>query len=366
MATSSADVPVAAGTADTARSEWDQPTGRPLWQHVLALSVVLLAMMPVLGGSGLFSGDEGAAVAQADLLIEPGEWGFDTPRPDLDPEGVAGPFDRADVITGAPFAKHPAYPILLVPFVAVAGTAGAKALSLVGTVLAALAAALIGRRLRPGIERPVLWIAGLASPLLFNGWVVIAHTLAAAGCGFAAMLVLDGLNDSRDGPRRTAVVGVAALMLAAVLVRNEAVLFGIALAMASLFIAARRRSPALAGLGVGAAVGTIGGYLLDAYLTGLVASPEPPFVVGETLGSSNYLVDRLFPTVQTMIAPVRGAADEFDMVMIIALGLALGAAITLRRRPEDRSGIALLAVGAAAAGLVRLFDLNLNRGGCDV
>jgi hypothetical protein len=329
----------------------DRRARRPLWQHAVALTVALLALAPALAGRGLFSGDEGAALAQAELLVEDRSWGFGVPRPDLDPEGVVGPFDRADVETGAPFAKHPAYPVLLVPFVAVAGTAGAKLVSVLGTVLASVAAALIGRRLRPGIERPVLWITGLASPLLFNGWLVIAHTLAAAGCSFAALIVLNGLTAR---PRARAMAGVATLMLAAVLVRNEAVLFGAALAVAALAVAAHRRSGDLARLGLAAVVGTGAGYLLDAFLTGLVASPEPPFVVGQTLSSSNYLAGRVFPTVQTLVMPVRGAVDGFDLVAVLALGLAVGAAVSVRRRPEDRAGIALMAVVAAAAGLVRL------------
>jgi hypothetical protein len=324
---------------------------RPLWQHALALAVVLLALSPLLAGTGLFSGDEGAALAQAELLVEEHGWGFDVPRADLDPQGVVGPFDRADVVTGAPFAKHPAYPVLLVPFVALGGTAGAKLASLLGAVLASVAAALMGRRLRPGIERPVLWISGLASPLLFNGWVVIAHTLAAAGCGFAALLVLDVLTER---PRWRHVVGVAALMLATVLLRNEAVLFGVALAAGAIGLAALRRSVALGWMGSGVLAGTVTGYLLDSFLTGLVASPEPPFVVGQTLGSSNYIAGRVFPTVQTMIMPVRGAVDGWDLLTVLALVLAVGAAVTLRRKPEDRAGITLMAVLAAAAGLIRL------------
>jgi hypothetical protein len=341
-----AEVPADASRASTGRTR-----PRPLWQHAIALAVALLALAPVLAGKGLFSGDEGAALAQAQLLIEDGGWGFDVPRGDLDPDGVVAPFDRADVETGAPFAKHPAYPVLLVPFVAVAGTAGAKLLSLLGTVLAALAAALIARRLRPRVERPVLWVTGLASPLLFNGWVVIAHTVAAAGCGFAALLVIEGLSSR---PRRRAVVGAAALMLGAVLLRNEAVLFGAALALAALASAVRSRSTGLARLGTAVLLGTGAGYLLDSFLTGLVASPEPPFVVGQTLGSSNYLVGRILPTMQTVVMPVRGAVDGFDLVAVLALGFAVTAAMVVRRRPEDNAGIALFAVLAAVAGVVRL------------
>ncbi|MEL7206799.1 MAG: hypothetical protein AAGK32_00955, partial [Actinomycetota bacterium] len=324
--------------------------GRPLWQHAVALFVLLLALLPVLGGVGLFSGDEGAALAQADLLLDEGRWGFDPPRPDLDPDNVVGPFDRADHITGAPFAKHPAYPVLLVPFVAVAGTAGAKILSLAGTVLAALAAALIAGRLRPGLERTTLWIAGLVSPLLFNGWVVIAHTLAAAACGFAALLVLDGLG----GPsRRSRVIGVSVLVLAGILMRNEAVLFGIALGLGAIGVGVRERSRPVVGLGLAGLVGTGAGYVLDTYLTDLVASPDP-FVVGQTLQSSNYVLDRVFPTMQTLVMPVRGAIDGYDIVAMLSLGFAVAAAVVVRRRPEDQSGIILMAALAAGAALLRL------------
>ena len=39
----------------------------PLWAHTLALTLALLALVPLLGGPRLFSPDEGVAMAQARL-----------------------------------------------------------------------------------------------------------------------------------------------------------------------------------------------------------------------------------------------------------------------------------------------------------
>ena len=45
---------------------------------------------------------------------------------------------------------------------------------------AVYAAAGVARFVRTGLDRPTLWVVGLASPLLFDSYLLIAHTLGSA------------------------------------------------------------------------------------------------------------------------------------------------------------------------------------------
>jgi MFS family permease len=237
--------------------------------------------------------------------------------------------------------------------VAVAGTLGAKLVSLFGMVLAAAAAALIARHLRPDLGRPVLWATGLASPLFFDAWIVVAHTLGAACCGFATLAAIQAL----ERRRARMLLAVVVLSAVAVLMRNEAVLFAGAMAFGGLAVSARRRS--LPGLLVaGAAVIGAGiGYAVDTALTGLVASPDGPFVVGETLQSTSFLESRVEPTIRTLILPGHQLTGITGLLLLVALGAAVAAAVTVRERPgEHRRIIVLCGVAVGAVGLRLLGD----------
>jgi hypothetical protein len=222
--TSTIEARAAAETAEPSwlRRAWD----RPLAQHVAALALVLLALMPWLGTSRLFSADEGALQAQAHVLAEGDGWFIDHPRPDLDPTGrlFLLHLSVADGDRSAPFAKHPVYAVALAPFESVGGKPAMVLTSLAGTVLAALAAALLARTIRPGTERYALWAIGVASPAFLYGYVLIAHTLGAALAGLAVYLAVR----DRAGWLRPA--GVALATAACVTLRSEGLLFGFALA----------------------------------------------------------------------------------------------------------------------------------------
>src|SRR6185295_15130224 len=76
------------------------PLGRltraPLWIHALALAIVLAAMVPIIGTQSFFSADEGAAVAQANLLSDGDGWTQAHPFPAADPSGVAYPIELSE------------------------------------------------------------------------------------------------------------------------------------------------------------------------------------------------------------------------------------------------------------------------------
>ncbi len=200
----------------------------PFWAHVAALALVLLALLPVVGTTSSFSADEGAAIIQAQSLADGKGWIVEHPLPQVDPANRYFPLElSAEGSKGvAPFAKHPLYALLLAGADRVGGVTAMVLLSVLGTLAAAVLAAALARRLDPSLRRPTLWVVGLASPLLFDGYLVIAHSLGAAAVAGAALLALVALE------RRRALVAAATgpLVALAVLLRTEATLLALALA----------------------------------------------------------------------------------------------------------------------------------------
>ncbi|MGK3945884.1 hypothetical protein ABK046_47005, partial [Streptomyces caeruleatus] len=83
-------------------------------------------------------------------------------------------------------------------------------------------------------------VTGLATPLVFDAWLVIAHSLGAALAGLAVLAALR-VDEGRGWP---AVLGTAGAVAGSVLLRNEAVLFGVALGLTAIGVGAlRRRRP---------------------------------------------------------------------------------------------------------------------------
>ena len=100
-------------------------TGMSLWAHALLLLVRGRRLRGGLAPGTGFTSDEGAASPRPDCCRDEGSWHYRYPV------GVARtgstdarPFIRADVGSEgvAPYAKHPAYPVLL--WLVGAGTAG--------------------------------------------------------------------------------------------------------------------------------------------------------------------------------------------------------------------------------------------------
>lgn len=331
--------------------------GGPLALHVAGLALLLLVLVPLLGGDGLFSADEGAAAAQTRLLSEDRGWGLDHPLPALDPEGenfaleFSSPVPRADGgLAAAPFAKHPAYPVLLSPFNDLGGLRAMTLTSVLGTIAAAAAAGLLVRRLAPGLEWLAVWATGLATPLFVDSWILIAHTLGAALVAAATLGVIRA--DETRRPAALVTAGVA--MVGAVLLRNEATLFGVALAVTAVTVGVwgRRRWLAVGGGVVLAA--TVIGYLVDGVLADLVTGGDNgTFQAG--VGGTGFLEGRILGALLTLLTPSYGALGLPDMLLVLSVGALAGAVVVARRRPEDIAGIRLFAAVAALAAVGRAF-----------
>ncbi|HEX7095234.1 MAG TPA: hypothetical protein VF183_05090 [Acidimicrobiales bacterium] len=318
----------------------------PLWAHAVLLAVLLTALVPLVLGDELSHADEGAALVQALQLAEGDGWVDEHPFPAADPEGRAYPIDlsmkKAGSLQYIPYARHPTYPLLLAPLVGALGGTGATLLSVAGTVGAAVGAALLARRLDPRLDRLVLWSTALATPLVYDSYVVIAHTIAAAAVAFAVLLLTGRPSIGR-------IVGGCALLSAAQLLRNEAILLGGAFALALVAVGVWRR--ARAGIGVAIAVlGTTGAtYLLDARFASWVSGGEKtrPFVIEP---GSSWIQDRLDAFSFTVLAPSDGSTTAL-LLGSLATVLVIAAAWVARRHPSDHSGITLFltcALGMAA------------------
>ncbi len=207
---------------------------------MVALVAVLVCLAPLVGLNPSFSADEGAVLAQADHLIEGDGWLAPHPFPEADPDLAWYPLDRAARAGDrfAPYAKLPLYAVMVAGLYAIGGMGAVVGLSLAGTVAAAWGAAAITRRLRPELVVPVFWLIGAGSPLLFDGYLVMAHAFAAGCVAGAAVSVLGWYERRCPG----LLVAAGAAVLVAVGVRQEALLLAAAGAIVAGWRWTRRRS----------------------------------------------------------------------------------------------------------------------------
>ena len=325
---------------------------RPLVLHLAALALVLLALVPVLGTGASFSADEGAAIVQARSLSRGDGWIVEHPAPAVDPAGVHYPLENSDQGTrgAAPYAKHPLYPALLAVADRVGGVTAMVLLSLAGTVAAAGLAALLARALDPALARPTLWVVGLASPLFFDGFLVIGHTLGAALAAGAVLLALRAL-DRRTVP---AALAVAPAVAAGVLLRTEFLLFAIALAAAVLVVGLVARRPAFAVLTSAVTVVAAGAARMgERAWTARIIGPSVRGAVSASLPGGG-VPGRVRGFVLTWLTPGYGGSNPVDLALLAMLGAVVLAACVLRRRPHDEAAVIVLSVAGIAAAALAL------------
>jgi hypothetical protein len=325
-----------------------------VWAHLLALAAILLLLVPVVGTSQSFIADEGAAVIQARSLAAGGGWIVEHPLPEVDPDGRWYPVVNAESGADgfAPLGKHPLYPWLAAAAARLGGVTGMVVLSLAGTVAAASLAAALARRIDHALARPALWAVGLASPLLFDGYLVMAHTLGAALAAAAALAAVVAVQDRRP----LIALLVAPPVAGAVLLRNEALLFAASLVVVAGVLALRRahRAPAVL-LGGATFVGAVGARLLDrVWLADVTGGAVSATSVGIPAAGDGFLQGRIDGFLMTWLTPGYGApalAGLALLVMVVAVGWC---ALRVRSQPGARGvlGGAWVAAGAALVALV--------------
>lgn len=328
--------------------------GAPLWAHVAVLTAGLLALVPLVGTDASFSPDEPVAITQARSLAGGGGWIVEHAFPEVDPDGRFYPLagssqgDQGQ----APFAKHPAYPVLLAALEPVGGLAAMVVPSVLGTAAAAALAALLSRELAGGLERPVLWAVGLASPLLFDAYLVIAHSLGAALVTGATLAVVVAVRRPRMA---TMMVTAVALVIAAVMLRSEALIFAVALGMATVAAGLARRRPALAGWGGLVALAGVATAVFEKWLQVVLIGSERG-TVGVPEAGGGFLEARLSGFLNTWLSPSSSSgASVGDSLLVIVMLLAVAAVVVLRwrtARPHMLVFLGLAAAGLAAVALV--------------
>ncbi|MDQ3977965.1 MAG: hypothetical protein M3314_00210 [Actinomycetota bacterium] len=316
--------------------------------------MILVALLAVVGSSSSFSADEGAAIAQARSLADGEGWIVEHPVPEADPAGANYPleFSERGPRGFAPFGKHPLYALLLAGVDRIAGVAGMVLLSLAGTVAAAGLAAGIARRIDPALARPAVWTVGLASPLLFDGYLVIAHTLGAA-LAAAAMLATVVAIERR---RAAVALSVLPLVAGAVLLRREAILLALALGLVAAVLAVRRpgaRRPAGV-IALGApAVAAAAQVLEQMWTRHLLGGSLAWSGLGTSgTGSSGLIEGRLHAFFLTWLTPGYGARSLAPLALLVMLGAVAVAALALRRLPDPHAAVNRWAAVAAGAAVV--------------
>lgn len=334
-----------------------------VWAHLAALAMVLVALLAVVGTSSSFSADEGAAIVQARSLARGAGWLVAHPVPEADPSGVNYPleFSERGVKGWAPYAKHPLYPLLLAGADRLGGGIAAMvALSLAGTLAAAGLAAALARRLDPALGRVALWTVGLASPLLFDGYLLIAHTLGAA-LAAGAVLAAAVAMERRSPARALLVVPPVALC---VLLRSEGVFLAAALgavAGAAALAAVVTRRPAgqwapAATVALGSLAAGAGAFVMErrwtAHLIGAVEAA--PATTGSPTGTPGLVAGRVQGFVVTWLTPSYGGAPLLGLLLLAMLAALAVAALAVRRHPAHGTRV-VAATGVAAAAAVAAF-----------
>ena len=338
---------------DLPPTRWGRLWRRPLGVHVLALTALLLVGFLLVRPDVPFSADEGAALRQATMLADGEGWTSPHPFPEVDPEGVAFPLSLSHRAGDefSPFAKHPTYAVVLSGLDRVAGPLAMPLLSVAGTILAALAGALVARRIDDRLTRPTLWLLGLASPLLFDGYLVIAHTLGAALATAALLVVLDARKGTL-GPLR--LLGLAAAVAVAALLRNEAVIYGVALGVVALAVAVRHRSRPLGTAGLVAAGTAVLTYRLEPTLVDWALDGRAVTEAFSVASRGNPLAERAQGLAVTWLLPSYGNFDLADITLAAMVLAVVATAVAARTKPEDAAGIRLFAAVAALAAVARL------------
>ena len=321
----------------------------PLWAHVLVLAALLFGLLAILDNGAVGNADEGAVLAQAKILQQDGRWGMTSPTAAIDPSGKWFPIDLTEHVGDRwyPYTKHTFYPRLVSLADEAGGLRGVLALHVLGVVLAATAAALLARRVAPGWERLTLWTVALATPLLFDGYWVIAHSLAAVGAVVAVIGVLMALE--RRALLGTILASVAVLWT--VLLRSEGTLFGLALAGGLGIAWLARRTPRALALAAAVFGATVVGYLADAQLERLAqgGASTTPFHIQDKQG---FVAGRVSGAWNTLLSPVLGNDRPAAIVALLAAALGLVAWAYLRFKPDEVGNMRVAAIASARCGSV--------------
>jgi hypothetical protein len=330
-------------------------------RHQLALGLIMAALIPVAGLQAVWSADEGALLYQIRSLSEGTGWTFTHPYPEADPDGNAfpihlsswaenrsqdradsqsqdradGPWYQADGPRYIVLAKHTAYLWIAAGLYGLGGYGLVVVLSVLSGLAAAIATSRLASLLDPDAERPALWVAGLASPLLLHSYVAWGHTVAAALVAWGTYWLV---RDRQPTASAWSIGAGLAMLFGACLIRTEAPLAVLAIGLA---MAADRRRLGWVVVTVGAA-GRIVDQLTD------VATGGPVEPVSSTWSLVDFAAGRIEGFTITWLLPSYGRAP-IDLTIAVAAACVLAAAVVARRGGNAiRLSWLLLTVAAGA------------------
>lgn len=254
-------------------------SGRRVRLADLIAAFLLLAIVNVAGGpAGFWSADEAVSHQQVELLAT-GTWTAEPPEPQIDPTGRWHPLSPISLGDGAvaPYSKHPLFPAVVRVGDLAGGRIGRHLVPAAGSVLAALLIAIGSDRRRPGSARLAFWLALGATPLLFHGTILWAHSLGVAAAAGASLLVQSLLGQGPGHRRRlrfpSLVGGLILASVAGVLLRSEAAIFSTLLGGSLTVVGLVSRERRLIGAGAATAAATVLAYRLEAVLRAEILGP---------------------------------------------------------------------------------------------
>jgi hypothetical protein len=355
---------MSATTADTERSLRARLAAAPLWAHALALAAVLLVGLWLSRPGVAVTSDEGAAILQARVLDETGGWIYEYPLAEVDPGGIGRPFLRGDLGTEglAPYARHPLYPLALLGADRLGGTTAMVLTAVAGTWVAAVAAGLLARRFDPRLDRWALWLCGVASPLFFDAYLILAHSLAAAAAGLAVLAAARALERAgADSGRRLVPLAVFPMLLAvaaaaafAAAVRSEGAFVGPAIALAVVASWWRRAVPTATAVAVAIAAAA------GSAVTVLGERIAVPVIIGSRIATiseptpSSWIGGRVQGIGATWFTATDGGTRTVSLVLVSGVVLVAVAAALVRIGSRATTVVVGCLVAATVAYAFRL------------
>lgn len=329
------------------RRIWDAPP----WKHTVVLALLLVILVPVVGTGASFLSDEGAAIIQGRSLSSGQGWIVPHPMPEIDADGRFYPLVNSERGTRgfAPLAKHPAYAVLVAGADLLGGVAAMVLLSIAGVVASAGLAGALAGRLDQVLARPAIWAVGVASPLFFDGFLVMGHTLGAALAAGAVLCAVVAISARRP----VVALAVAPCIGGAVLLRSEAVLFAGALAVVAVTIAlrGRARTPALLVAGASVVASVTARLAETAWLAAVVGSAPPAVKMPVPVGGEGFLEGRIDSLFITWLLPDYRSTQPFTLLMLGMVTALAVTALASRSSPLHRVRVLVPAGLAALAAL---------------
>lgn len=329
----------------------------PFWAHSVLLAVLLLGLLPILNTGWSAFPDEGLYTAQADALAH-GSWKRERPAAEFDHDGAWTALSDATIVGAAeiPYARRPLYPLLISPFWGLGGFTGLLLISILGTWFAGVFAGLTASILDPRAAAPTLWLVGAGSPLLFDAYLAVGHSMVAGLSALLAWSIAKRVSSGESSQAtRLAWTGLALLVvIPLVLIRTEGVIIAGGLALGLVLVSfsrgASRFKVDVGQLVLAALIVLIAGttYVMNTrWATSITAASATS---SADLSVSARRPNTLATLWSSVLRPWFGDNQWASAAMFLVLLAAVLAPLALRFLPRFQLlGIGLLLLGAGAA-----------------